>query len=211
MTNKGPTNRSRPDASDDLIGHLFRNSRTNALFAWLLVCILSVVLVESILDFDFQWIAFVAVVGIIVLIPPIAYREWKVMLPWELLVLALLPILVRGLFGGGVGTFAAYLSIAGLALVVTVELHMFTSLRVTHWFAVSFVVLTTMASVATWTIIRWKFDQLLGTTYLSTNEHLMMEWLWVTIAGVVAGVLFDAYFRRRDRQLRRAIRRVIHR
>lgn len=54
------------------------------------------------------------------------------MLPWELLVLALLPILVRALFGGTVGTFATYLSLAALALLVIVQLHMFT-VNVCDW------------------------------------------------------------------------------
>lgn len=197
--------------SDDIFERLFRSSRTNALIAWLLVGVLVLVFLESVLDFDHLWIALVGATGAIVLAPPIAYRDWRVMLPWELLVLALLPILVRGLFGGGVGTFASYLSIAALALVVTVELHMFTSVRVTHWFAVVLVVLATLATVAVWTIVRWYFDQWFGTSYLSTNEALMTEWLYVALAGLVAGVVFDSYFRRRDRVLRRALGRVIRR
>ena len=54
------------------------------------------------------------------------------MLPWEPLVLALLPVLVRALLGGELGTFAYYLSVSGLALIITVELHVFTELRMTH-------------------------------------------------------------------------------
>lgn len=199
------------DAAEDIFERLFRDSRTNALLAWLVVGVLVTVFVESALDFDRQWLAFVTSVGVIVLIPPAAYREWRVMLPWELLVLATLPILVRGVFGGSVGTFAAYLAVAGLALIITVELHMFTSLRVSHWSAIALVVLTTLASVAAWTMLRWNLDQRFGTSYLTTNDALMAEWLSVTVAGLAAGVLFDAYFRRRDRQLRRTIRRVVRR
>lgn len=194
-----------------MLERLFRSGRANALLAWLLVGVLGLVFVESVLDFDLQWFVFVVVVAGIVLLPPAAYRDWRVMLPWELLVVALLPILVRGLFGGTVGTFASYLAVAGLALIVTVELHMFTSLDVTHWFAVTFVVLTTLAAVAAWTILRWNLDRAFGTTYLSTNEALMTEWLSVALAGLVAGLLFDAYFRRRDQQLRRTIRKVVRR
>lgn len=183
----------------------------NALLAWAMVGVLGLVFVESVLDFDLQWFVFVLVVAAIVLLPAAAYRDWRVMLPWELLVLALLPILARGLFGGSVGTFASYLAVAGLALIVTVELHMFTSLSVTHWFAVAFVVLTTLAAVAAWTILRWNLDHMFGTAYLSTNEVLMEEWLSVALAGVAAGIIFDSYFRRRDRQLRRTIRRVVRR
>jgi len=195
----------------DALETLFRNGRNNAVLAWLLVGVLAVAFVESAVDVDYLWVVFVGFVGAVVLIPPTAYREWRVMLPWELLVLALAPILVRGVFGGTVGTFAAYLSLAALALIVIVELHMFTSLRVTHWFAVVLVVLTTLAAVAAWTVVRWNADRYLGTAYLVDNETLMTEWLYVTLAGLVAGVLFDGYFRRRDRQLWRAIRRTVGR
>lgn len=122
----------RSDGPEDLLERLFRSGRTNAIFAWLLVGVLVAVFVESLPDVDRGWIVFVAVTGVIVLVPPLAYREWRVMLPWELLVLALLPALARGLFGGTVGTFATYLTIAGVAVIVTAELHMFTSLQVTH-------------------------------------------------------------------------------
>lgn len=196
---------------DNTLKRLFRDSRTNAVLAWILVGILATVFVESVLDVDYQWILFVAVVGAVVVLPPAAYREWRVMLPWELLVVALFPILVRGIVSGTVGTFATYLSLAALALLVIVELHMFTTLRVTHWFAVSLVVLTTLAAVGAWTIFRWNADRLLGTSYLVDNDALMLEWLYVTLAGLAAGVLFDGYFRRRDRRLWRAIRRTVGR
>ncbi|NEU56233.1 hypothetical protein [Halorussus sp. MSC15.2] len=199
------------EESQDILERLFRSGRTNALLAWFLVGVLALVFVESVLDFDLLWMAFVAAAGLLVLVPPLAYRDWRVMLPWELLALALLPILVRGLFGGELSLFAYYLSVAGLALVVTVELHMFTTLNVTHWFAVVFVVMTTMGSVAAWAIVRWNLDRTFGTSYLSSNDALMTEFVWVTAAGFAAGVLFDAYFRRRDRQLWRAINWVIRR
>jgi len=196
---------------DDILARLFRNGRNNALIAWLLVAVLVGVFVESVLDVDLLWMTFVAATAAIVLVPPLAHRDWRVMLPWELLLLGLLPILVRGLFGGEVGTFAAYLSFAALALFITVELHMFTTLRVTHWFAVAFVVLVTLASVAAWSIVRWNMDRYLGTSFLVDNETLMVEFIYVTLAGLAAGVLFDAYFKRRGRQLRRAVRRVMRR
>lgn len=199
------------ESSEDTLEKLFRDGRTNAVLSWLLVGVLAVVFVESGLDLDYQWILFVGFVGIVVLIPPLAFREWQVMLPWELLVLATLPILVRGLLGGTVGTFATYLALAALALLVIVELDMFTTLSVTHWFAVMLVVLATMAAVAAWTVFRWNADRMLGTAYLVDNEALMMEWLYVTLAGIAAGLLFDGYFKRRDRRLWRAIRQRVGR
>ncbi|AHG04971.1 hypothetical protein HALDL1_16235 [Halobacterium sp. DL1] len=196
-------------SSGDVLERLFRDSLANAVIAWVFVGVLALALVESALDFDGQWLLFVAGVAAVVLVPPVAFRSWRAMLPWELLVLALLPILARGLFGGTGGTFAVYLSLAAVALVVVVELHLFTAMEVTHWFAVALVVMATLASGAVWAVVRWTADQYLGTAYLSTNEALMTEFLWVTLAGFAAGVLFDAYFRRRDRWLRSALERVV--
>ena len=205
-----------PDAGDgdnlpDVFERLFRDGRTNAIIGWMMVAILASVFADSAFQTDYQWLLFTAFVGGVVVIPPVAFRDWRVMLPWELLGLALFPILVRGLVGGTVGTFATYLALAALALLVVVELDAFTSLQVTHWFAVVLVVLTTLAVVAAWTVFRWNADQFLGTAYLVDNETLMMEWLYVTLAGVGAGLLFDGYFRRRDQWLWRSVRRVIRR
>jgi hypothetical protein len=197
------------ESSDDVFERLFRDSLANAVMAWVFVGVLALALVESALDFDTQWLLFVAGVAAVVLVPPILLRSWRAMLPWELLVLTLLPVLARGLFGGTGGTFAVYLALAAVALVVVVELHLFTVMEVTHWFAVALVVMATLASGAVWAVVRWTADNYLGTTYLTTNEALMTEFLWVTLAGFAAGVLFDAYFRRRDQWLRDALERVV--
>lgn len=199
------------DAIEDRVARLFRSGRTNALVAWAMAAVLAGAFVESLLGLDLLPMALVAAIAAVVVAPAVAARDPRVMLPWEVLGLALLPVLVRVLFGGELGTFATYLAIAAFALIVTVELHMFTALRVTHWFAVLFVVLTTMATAAAWTVLRWNADRLLGTGFLTTNEALMIEWIYVTLAGLAAGVLFDAYFRRRGARLRRRIWRVVRR
>lgn len=201
--------RSTRGAGDDPLDRLFRSGEGNAVLAWLLIVAIPIVLVESVVDTDLQSMVFVTVAAVVVLVPPIHARTWRVMLPWEVIAIALLPILVRASVGGEVGTFATYLAVAGLALIATVELDLFTALEVTHWFAVTLVVLTTLAAVALWTVVRWQLDRFAGTNYLTTNEALMGEWLWVAGAGLAAGVLFDAYFRRRDRQLRQLIMRRV--
>ena len=207
-----------PTDRPDVLARLLREGRRNAVLAWILVGALGVVFVGSVLDSDVGWSVFVAATGAIVLVPPVAARSWWAMLPWELLALALAPILTRGV-GGEVGTVGASLSVAGFALVVAVELRAFSSLRLTRWFAVVFVVCTTLASAGVWAIVRWTLDRWAGTTLLVTpegsadaaNEALMIEFLWVTLAGLAAGLLFDAYLSRRDAQLRRRIEAVIRR
>lgn len=195
----------------DGLERLFRDGRTNALAAWTPVATLGPLFLESAVTLDYALLAILCPVIIVALLPPLAYRDWRVMLPWELLVIALAPLLVRAAAGGRVGVFAAYLSVAALALLVVVELDVFTDLRITEWFAVLFVIQTTLAAGATWSIARWIADQYLGTAYLEGNDALMIEWLWVAAAGVVAGIAFESYFARRDKQLSRVLGRLIGR
>lgn len=199
------------EAVEDVLLDLFRSGRGNAVLSWAMVGVLGLVFVESALDLDVQWTVFVGTAALLVVLPPAAHRDWKVMLPWELLVLALMPILVRGLSGGELGLFAMYLSVAALALITVVELHSFTGLTVTHWFAIALVVLATMAGAGAWAVVRWHLDLYVGTAFLSTNDALMREFLWVTLAGFAAGILFDAYFRRRTSLLRRVLAWVVRR
>lgn len=195
------------DEADDLLAGLFLDSRVNAALGWPVVAVLGVVLVESALDFDLQWTLFTALTGVVVVLPPLARRSPYVMLPWELLALASLPVLVRALQLSALATTTAtYVAIAALALVVTAEVHVLAWVRVTHWFAVGFVVLGTLAVAGWWAVARWALDRWAGTAYLTTNEALMEEFWSVAVAGVAAGVLFDLYFRERTRRLRRFLR-----
>ncbi|QUO47312.1 MULTISPECIES: hypothetical protein [Halorubrum] len=201
----------RLDAVEDRLTELIRDGRLNAFVAWAMIAVLTGVLVESALDYDLLSAMIVVGLGAVVLAPTVAARDWRAMLPAELVTLALLPVLVRAVFGGELGTFATYVAIAALALVIAVDLHMFTTLRLTHWFAVAFVVMATLATAAVWTVLRWNLDQRVGTAFLTTNDALMIEWIYVTLAGIAAGLLFDGYFRGRGRRLRRVIRRVVRR
>lgn len=212
MTGSEGRSADREDDVAERLSHaldVLREGRANAVLAWAIVGVYGLVFVESALTRDLELLAIVAVTGAIALVPPVGYCDWRVMLPFELLALASLPILVRGLFGGDVGTFATFLAVAALALLLTVELHTFTALELTHWFAVTFVVMATLAWAGAVTVLRWTLDRYAGTAYLSDNVALMDQFVWATLAGLAAGVLFDAYFRRRDRQLRSAIARVI--
>lgn len=207
------------DDREDLLEGLFESGRTNAILAWFIVVLFLLVWVESLLDWDRQWVVFTTGLIVIVLVPPVSQRTPMVMLPWELLLLASVPVVARALDLSAIANdFTTYLSIAALALIVTVELHILSRVSVTHWFAVVIVVLATLAVAAAWGIIRWLMDRHLDTQFLPhpydqdlANEALMIEFVWVLLAGIVAGVLFDLYFRRRAGRLRRSLWWVIRR
>jgi hypothetical protein len=190
---------------------MLEGGRANAVLSWALTGFVAVVAVESALRGQHLWGLFTAVVVALALVPPVAYRDPYVMLPWEVLALGALPILGRSLAQFALTSrLATHLSVAALALVVAVELDVFTPVRMTDWFAVLFVVIATMATAGVWAVVQWLSDVYLGTAYLLTGApeteiEAMVMWDFVaaTVAGVLAGVVFELYFRRRVRGERR--------
>ncbi|MFC6733151.1 hypothetical protein [Haladaptatus sp. DYSN1] len=180
------------------LGSVVEDASLNAVLSWFLVGFVLVVIGESLLGGDLLWAVFALGVAVLALIPAISYRNPRAMLPWEVLVLAVLPMLGRAFSTIPVtGELATYLSVAALALIVAVELHVFTPVQMTHGFAVLFVVIATMAAAGVWAVTRWVADLYLGTGFILNEEALMWEFVWSTAAGVLAGIIFDLYFRRR--------------
>ncbi|GCF12723.1 hypothetical protein Harman_06580 [Haloarcula mannanilytica] len=186
------------------VTQLVRDRRVNALAAWCIVVMLAAVSVTSAVQGDLLWAGFAAVVAALALLPPVLLLNRYAMLPWEVLLLAALPVVGRVFATLSVtGNLATYLSVAAIALILAVELQLFTPVRMTPRFAVVFVAITTMAAAGVWAVVRWVVDQFLGTTFIldpTVSEHvieeaLMWEFVASTIAGVGAGVVFAYYVR----------------
>ncbi|NIS31208.1 MAG: hypothetical protein GWN07_12825, partial [Actinobacteria bacterium] len=73
--------------------------------------------------------------------------------------------------------------VAALALIIAVELHLFTPVLMTPSFAVLLVVVGTMAAAGTWAVVRWSADLLLGTTFLLDPA--------LTEAEIEAGLMWE--------------------
>lgn len=188
-----------------------RSERANAALGWTLIAFLALTgAAELVLGF-YLWGAFVLAVAALATIPAVAFRDRRAMLPWEVVLLASLPAIARavvvGRTVGGVtltGRVATYLAVAAVALIVAVELDVFTSVRMNYGFAVLFVVVTTMAAAGVWAIAQWLSDVYLGTSFLlgrgeTAETALMWDFVAATAAGLGAGALFEFYFRRRTR------------
>ncbi|AFK20373.1 hypothetical protein E6P09_13305 [Haloferax mediterranei ATCC 33500] len=189
-----------------------RSRRLNAALAWLFVGFLTAVAIGSVVTGgDLVWGGFAAGVAILTVVPAVAFREPQAMLPWEVIALASFPlvarVLVRGQTIGGVmftGRVSTYLAVAAVALIVAVELDVFTPVRMNYSFAIVFVVIATMAAAGVWAVVQWLSDIYLGTELLFNGRSddvietgLMWDFVAATVAGLVAGLLFEHYFRRR--------------
>lgn len=177
------------------LGRTLRDKGTNAVLAWLLIAVVTVIAIAT-FESAPLWAGFAVVVAVLSVIPSIVVRSPRAMLPWEVLALAAFPLLVRPTGTPGSGQIATYLAVATVALIVAVELHVFTSVEMNYSFAIFFVVVTTMACAGVWAVVRWSAANSLGIGFELSHRRLMLEFVASTIAGVFAGIVFELYFRR---------------
>jgi hypothetical protein len=176
---------------------LLDDPKRNAAAAWLLVAAALFATVESALDGRPVWAGFVAVAVVVLALPALVVGDPSVTLPGEVVALAVLPALVRTFGPEPLADAATHLGVAALALALVVELSAFTSAELAPWFAVALVAMTTMAAAGAWAVVQFHADQWLGTSYVRSQNVLMWDLVAATASGVVAGGLFELYFRRR--------------
>jgi MFS family permease len=178
---------------------LIGNKQINIVLSWVFTIFILFAAIGNLLFGNLLWAGFSLAVAVIAFVPTVAFRRLDVVLPWELLLVAALPIVGRTFGTGSVSDFATYLSVAAIALLIAVELHTFSSVRMTPGFAIGFVIIATMATAGVWSVTRWVADLYLGTGFITSEETLMWEFVASTSAGGVAGVVFQLYIRRRLR------------
>ncbi|MFC4248606.1 hypothetical protein ACFOZ7_17010 [Natribaculum luteum] len=191
---------------DDRLGGLFDETHLNAAFGWVVAFVLCTLAAAHVLGGSYRWFVFTGLAVAIVLAPAVALRDPLVMPSWELLVLVSIPIVDATAFDQSfLTTIAVYVAVAAVALVVAVEIHHFTRVRMSHSFAISLVVITTLAVAAVWNVAQWVSDVAFGTAYIldgrsqdAANRAMMIDFVYATIAGFFAGVVFDRYFRARS-------------
>jgi uncharacterized membrane protein YjdF len=122
---------------------------------------------------------------------------------WYFIFLAILPIIGSSTAWYFFSTsIPFYVSVATISLLMAVEINWFTSVKMTYKFAILLVIVTTLAISGLLHLIEWLLDIYLGTSYLlsglspdAINDAVMHQFIYATIAGVAAGVLFGWYFR----------------
>jgi hypothetical protein len=158
-------------------------SRQNAILAWVLTALLGV---TAILHFLFGSLVVMAVAGVAAAVA---------IVPWPMLLLAGVALL-PGLGPSFVGDFVFASAIAALAILVVVVLQMTTDVRMTPNFAIGFVVVATMGTASLWALGSAASARWLGTSFLGTNDQLMIVFTAALLASLVSALVFRWYFRR---------------
>jgi hypothetical protein len=178
------------------VSRMLRDAGTNAVLAWLLVAGAVTVALGNVAVSQQLWALFALSVAGVGAFPAVARRSMRAMPPWEVLGLATVPLLARSVGDGVVSDVTTYFAVAAVALLIAVELDVFTAVEMSYSFAVFFVVVTTMAAAGIWAVVRWLADIYLGTGFVVDERALMLEFVASTVAGIGAGVVFEMYFRR---------------
>jgi hypothetical protein len=173
---------------------ILSDERTNAALSWLFVAFLLFATVESFVTGEPLWGGFAAAVAAVALVPAVVRRSATTMPPPELVGLAALPAVVRSY--GLYTQIAGYAAVAALAVLIAVELDVFTPVEMTARFAVPFVVLTTLALAALWTVVRFYADVYLDTAFFASLNAMMWNLVVAAAVGLLAGGVFELYFRR---------------
>lgn len=178
----------------------------NAVLGWLVIVLLAGLAIWQGFNGSYRWLSLTGMAIILMVLPTVTLRDPYAMPPWELLVMVAIPVGDAALLDGTViSPIAVYLAVAAVALIVAVDVHTFTSVRMNRTFTIILVVIATLAIGATWNIAQWVVDMTLGTAYLvgdrtqdAANHAMMIDFLYAATAGSVAGMLFTRYLRHRS-------------
>lgn len=165
--------------------------RTNATVGWVLAVLLLLGGIESLLTEGALWGLFWLLLVGLLAAPALVTRDRTAMVPWPLPAIAAVALVARE--ANQYPESAGYLAVVAMALVVVVELDVFTPVEFSRRFAVVFAVLTTMAVEALWIIAQYYSDVWLDTEFLSTQRELQEDIVIVSAVGLVVGGLFYWY------------------
>lgn len=168
----------------------------NARITWTTVALLLLMTLWNALTANYSGIV-VTLIGIgFVVLPALIHHDTSVMPPWEIAAVLTITTLGYSLELSPVITQAAiYLSLITFAVLVVVELWVFSSVEMIPRFAGGFIVFAGMAAAGLWTVLRWLSDEYIGTAYLNGVTAMMWDLSITTVVSLLGIPLFVQYFK----------------
>ena len=187
-----------------------------ALLSWVSSLVLFFSTVYAVLEIDFLWIMFGITVLCLYVLPIVATKNVFNALPWEMTLLLTAPMLLHISAGSeslnesvawwqDLTDLAFAFSIATIGFLLTVELQIFTDIRMNRPFSVFFVIMFTLAVAGFWGVGEFIGDKVWGTDYLGSNRDVMVGFFWSLVGGVVMGVIYYLYLKVTPRKRRETL------
>ncbi len=174
--------------------------------SWVASLVLFFCTAYVVLEKDVLWSAFGVAALSLYILPVLSMRDPFKALPWEMTLLLASPIILHISEGSRAlsQTFDAWdrvtalafaLSFATIGFLLTVELRMYSEVRMNRPLSVFFVVMFTLAASGFWQLGEYLADVFIGTENIVSNDQVMKEFLWVTFGGLLMGLVYDAYMK----------------
>ena len=185
-----------------------------AQLSWISSMVLFFSTVYVFLDFDLLWVVFGVTALSLYVLPIVTLKDPFKALPWEMTVLLSSPLLLHISEGSrllserlqwwdDLTSFAFALSLATIGFLLTIELHMYTDVRMNRPMSVFFVIMFTLSASGFWFLGEYISDEAIGTAHLVSNELVMRDLFWIMIGGVLMGLLYATYLRAMSDQRRK--------
>lgn len=172
--------------------------------SWIASLVLFFSTVYAVLNLDVLWIVFGITALSLYILPIVSMLDPFKAIPWEITILLSLPMLLH--ISGGSQTMdeqfawwddltslAFAFSLSTIGFLLTVELDMYTSVRMNRPFSLFFVVMFTLSASGFWMLGEYIGDELFGTESLLSNDSVMRQFLWILIGGIIMGFVYAAY------------------
>lgn len=162
--------------------------------------------VYVLLKLDILWVMFgIAALSLYVL-PIVTTRNPFKALPWEMTILLASPMLLHISEGARLlrdevqwwddfASIAFAFSLSTIGFLLTVELHMYSDVRMNRPMSGFFVVMFTLSTSGLWFLMQYIGDELLGTMYLSSNDDVMRQLSWILAGGILMALLYAGYLK----------------
>lgn len=183
-----------------------RDQIIEAQLSWISSLVLFFSTVYVVLKVDVLWVVFGIAAICLYVLPIVTMRNPFRVLPWEMTVLLAAPLLLhisagarsmndRFAWWDDLTSLAFAMSLATIGFLLTIELEMYTNVRMNRPFAVFFVIMFTLGSSGFWEIGEYIDDEVFGSNYLKSNYDAMTTLLWASIGGILMGLFYALYLR----------------
>ena len=175
---------------------LVHGERTNAILGWLTTAVVLLAAIESFLTGAYLWSGLAISIVVVLAVPAVTSGSPTAMVPWPLPAVAAAAVVLRAV--EFYPDITGYVAISSIALILVVELDVYTDVQLSRRFAIIFATMTTMALQAVWIIAQFYSDRWLGTVFLQSQTELQWDIVSITVVAIVLGSVFEWYFGRFD-------------
>jgi len=174
--------------------------------SWIASLVLFFATVYAVLKVDVLWVVFGVTAISLYVLPILSTRDPFRALPWEMALLLSVPMLLhisagarsmneRFAWWDDLTSLAFAFSLATIGFLLTVELEIYTDVKMNRPFSVFFVVMFALGASGFWTVGEYIDHEVFGSNYLSSNADVMETLVWTLIGGILMGFVYSVYLR----------------